>query len=240
MNIVIDQPGGLGDVFFIQKLCSVLSEDNVVYHPIIPTCWSAGVDQLITTTKIGPKGTLDIPYDNVKVINLSQVPMVRGSWDVMSSKYIAFDVSYDDWQDYFKYQRNYDREENLKKFLGLENGDPFILVNPFYSVYKVMGGVYNQIPEKYDGKIIEMNPNIPGGKIFDWCWVFENAEEIHSVDTSIHYIIETLDIKSKRLTIHPRHYKYSERVYDGILKKPWEWIQYTRDEWKEVNSIEIE
>ena len=103
-----------------------------------------------------------------------------------------------------------------------------------------MKGVYQQIPEGYDGKVVEMDPNISGGKVFDWCWVFENAEEMHSVDTSLHYVMETLDLKATRLTIHPRHYKYSERVYDGILKKPWQWIEYTRDEWREMTPMEVE
>lgn len=240
MNIIVDQAGGLGDIFFIQKIAAVLSQEHTVYHPVTPACWSAGVDQMITNSHIGAQGQLQLPSGEVGVLDLSNVPKPRGSWDVMGTKYDSVGISYDDWQDYFKYERNLEREKNLRKKLGLEKGDPFIFINPYYSVYKPMNGVYKQIPEGYDGKIIEMDPNIPGGKVFDWCWVFENAEEMHSVDTSLHYVMETLDLKATRLTIHPRHYKYSERVYDGILKKPWQWIEYTRDEWREMTPMEVE
>jgi hypothetical protein len=195
---------------------------------------------MITDSYIGPQGHLQIPFNDVGVVNLSNFPKPRGHWDVMGTKYEGLGISYDDWQDYFKYNRNVEREENLRKSLGIEKGEPFIFINPYYSVYKPMNGVFKQVPEGYDGKVIVMDANVPDGKVFDWCWIFENAEEIHSVDTSIHYIIETLNLKATRLTIHPRHYKYAERVYDGILKKPWQWIQYTRDEWKEMTPMEGE
>ena len=68
--------------------------------------------------------------------------------------------------------------------------------------------------------------------IFDWCWIFENAEEIHTVDTSAMFVVETLDLKAKRMTIHPRHYQQAIPAINDILFKPWDFIEYDRDEWR--------
>jgi len=236
MNLIIDQPGSLGDILFIQKIIHVLSNDYQVYHPVNHTFWNAGIDQVINPAICGPN--IQLPSE-ASVYKCSDY-IKNNPYDVMTSKYQGIGMDWGDWSDYLKYDRNYEREDTLRKILGIEKGEPFIFVNPYYSVYKPMNGVLNQIPEDYDGKVIYMKPDIPGGKIFDWCWVFENAEELHSVDTSIHYVIETLDIKAKKLTIHPRHYKYAKFIYDRILKHPWEWIDYSRDEWKKVTPMEAE
>jgi hypothetical protein len=227
-NLEVVQPGSFGDILFIQKLCKVLSESFNVYHNISPQMWSSGIDQLETPIHCGTN--IHIPNDGL-LYDCSAQAEDRPPADVMICKYEGAEIPYDDWSDYLTYNRDYDREKHLKEKLGIRDEEPYIIVNEYYSFNKIHKGVKNSIPSDYDGKIIYMSPNITE-KVFDWCWIFENAEEIHSVDTSIHYIIETLDLKSTRLTIHPRHYYHSPLVYRGILNKPWEWIDNTEDEWK--------
>ena len=76
-------------------------------------------------------------------------------------------------------------------------------MNQIYGSNQIHLGVKRDLPKDYPGKIIEMqvlmSPQFLIGGIF------ENAEEIHTVDTSIQYVIESLDINAK-LVVHPRHY----------------------------------
>jgi hypothetical protein len=61
---------------------------------------------------------------------------------------------------------------------------------------------------------------IPGFSLFDWYLVIEKATEIHTVGTSINYIIELLEIESKNVFLYKRlpdenHFQN----YDYILKR---------------------
>ena len=62
--------------------------------------------------------------------------------------------------------------------------------------------------------------SIPGFSLFDWSLVIEKATEIHTVGTSINYLIELLEIEGKEVVLYKRlpdenHYEN----YDYILEK---------------------
>ena len=127
-NVIILQQGGLGDIFFIQKLCKSLSKSYNVYHPVTQEMWKSGVCQLVTDDVIC--GTnIDLPTENVLVYDCSNQPKPNGSEDIMTSKYASSSVSWHDWKDYFAYDRDHDREKHLKDTLGIEDGEPFIFHN---------------------------------------------------------------------------------------------------------------
>lgn len=239
MNILINQPCGMGDVFFCQKIADIVSQENNVYWPVDPNIWNSGANRIISKVNFGLQSDINIPSGSIGLLDLSNTPR-KDPTEVMRCKYEYIGLDYSDWADYLKYTRDVEKENELKKVLGIVDNEPFILVNKFYSVYKPMNGVLEHLPEDYDGKIVYMDPTLQRFNIFDWCWIFENAEEIHSVDTSIHYVIETLETKATKFLIHPRHYKYSPYVYTGLLKKPWQWIQYDRDSWKKLTPMEEE
>jgi len=227
MSLLVNQPAGLGDIFFIQKIISVLSEHDTVHHPVHPAFWYGGVDRVVTRATGGPFG----PFPDSTVINLDQsLPMLGVPNDqLMKSKYDLVGIDYGDWADYFKYMRVSYSEMQLADKLGVTG--PFVLVNPYFgppynrkAIYETRGDV----PDGYDGQVVEIDSR-HASNIFDWCWLLENAEEIYTVDGSICYILETLDIKATRLTMHPRHYDYSKALYDGILKRQWQWAEYGED-----------
>ena len=237
-NVIILQQGGLGDIFFIQKLCKSLSKSYNVYHPVTQEMWKSGVCQLVTDDVIC--GTnIDLPTENVLVYDCSNQPKPNGSEDIMTSKYASSSVSWHDWKDYFAYDRDHDREKHLKDTLGIKDGEPFIFHNMWYSFRKPHHGVDLTIPEDYDGKIVYMNPSHTD-RVFDWCWIIENAEQIHTVDTCINYIIDTLDIKADTLICHPRHYKNTEECVGKLFSAPWQWVEYEHWLWREKVPEELE
>jgi len=225
-SIIVLQQGGLGDIFFVQKLCKKLSENYDVYHPVTPEMWNAGANQLITeNVKCGVN--LDLPKENVMVYDCSNQPKPNGSADIMTSKYASVGFSWHDWRDYFTYKRDHDRENKLRELIGIDVGEPFILHNKWYSFGKPHDGVDLSIPEDYDGKVVFMDP-CHSERVFDWCWILENAEQIHTVDTCLNYIVDTLNIKADTLICHPRHYKNTEECVGKLFKAPWQWVDYER------------
>lgn len=237
-NVIVLQQGGLGDIFFVQKLCKNLSKNYNVYHPVTPEMWNAGASQLITGDVIcGPN--LDLPRENVMLYDCSNQPQPNGSADIMTSKYASSGVGWHDWRDHFTYKRNYEREGNLKETLGIQDGEPFIFANKWYSFRKPHEGVELSIPEDYDGKVIWMDTDLTPS-VFDWCWILENAEQIHIVDTCLNYIVDTLNIKADTLICHPRHYKNTEECVGKLFNAPWQWVDYERWLWREKVPQELE
>lgn len=238
-NLFVKQQGGLGDIMFIQKLCKELSKTYEVYHPVTYHMWISGIDQLTTNVSCGYN--IDIPKlstkhseknpENILVLDLSN-QACEGPHDIMKCKYRAVDIDWSDWSKYFTYNRDHDREKSLKELLGIRDGEPYILHNMWYSFNKPHHGVDLSIPEDYDGKIVYMNPSHTS-KVFDWCWILENAEQIHTVDTCINCIVETLDLKADTLVCHPRHYKNTEDCLRDLFKAPWQWVEYEEWLWRE-------
>lgn len=237
MIYCINQPGCLGDTLFALKIAEEYSKKGEVYWHISPIFWERGISRIKSSAKMGP----DIPrfiQDSIE-INLCDL-CDRSDPDVMIKKYeVAGNIDWEDWSDYVKYDRNYEVENQLKEHLGIKDGDRYILFNEKYGMNQVHHGVKKFIPKDYDGKLIEMQ--IFGGvTIFDWCGILEQAEEIHTVDTSIQYVMETLDLKASKLVAHPRHYKYTVPHVSKLFKKPWQWIEYDRETWRECAPQESE
>jgi hypothetical protein len=65
---------------------------------------------------------------------------------------------------------------------------------------------------------------IEGFNLFDWCQVIENAAEIHTVETSICYLIEKMNT-TKKLFMYARGKKPDWFDIDGIFQKPWVYEQ---------------
>lgn len=236
MIYCIDQPGSLGDILFTIKIGEELSKKGEVYWYVSPIFWERGVSRIKTFAHIGPSSPRQVlDSTQIKLCDLTH----RSDPDLMIKKYESVDMNWEDWSDYLKYERNSKTESDLKNILGIEPGDKYILFNEKYGMNQIHHGVKKHIPKDYDGKIIEMQ--ILGGiTIFDWCGILENAEQIHTIDTSIQYVMETLDLKASRIVAHPRHYKYTIPHVSRLFKKPWEWIEYDRETWRECAPQESE
>jgi hypothetical protein len=168
---------------------------------------------------------------NMTVIPMSQEPILENKYKIAGIDPLGY-------QRHIIYRRDENLEQALRDAVGLKPGDPFILLNDEYSFNKHHHGVEKLLPQGYDGKIIKMSV-IPGVTIFDWSWMFENAEEIHTVETAINYVIDTLDIKAKRLVAHPRNTR-TRSVVGHLFHAPWEWIDWPIDEWRNLVPDEAE
>lgn len=236
MDYCIDQPGCLGDILFTLKIGEELSKKGTVYWQIAPTFWNSGINRIKTSAIIGPSSPKNVR--GAEVIKLCDLTH-RSDPELMKIKYTSIGMDWNDWADYVKYDRDPDIENAIRQHFNLSEGEPFIFYNDTYGPGQKHNGVVNSIPKNYSGKIIKLEI-FEGVTVFDWAWIFENAEQIHTVDTSILYVIETLNLKCKKMTCHPRHYKFSNSQINNLFKKPWEFIEYDRDNWRKLCPNEEE
>ena len=114
-----------------------------------------------------------------------------------------FDMELEDWRKFTWFRHRW-KEEKLMEELGISKGDKYILVNRNYYSFENKTVKINKLPSKI--KIIEMD-FIDGYNLLDWATTIENAETIHTVNTSIIYLLETLDLRAEKIHLYSRNVK---------------------------------
>jgi hypothetical protein len=118
----------------------------------------------------------------------------------MEAKYLLLGADPELWRT-VNFIRNKEKENQLKQYLNIIPGDKFIFVNnnfagPEYS-YKV------DIKLQTNLRIIYQE-YIQGFTLLDWCGILEQANEIHTVSTSLFFVIEGLNLENIPLHLYPR------------------------------------
>ena len=235
---VINQPAGIGDIFFLQKgIDSIISDgwnviwpvnkhfsylndyikkDNLTFYNI--------EDDYPFKKDIDFKKNIPIEFiknDNtVKYIPLDHAQHINGI-SFMKAKYALLGISSEDWKNSFIFSRNENRENKLKQKYNIEDGQDFIFVNNIFAsppdtiirdmeISSNMKVIYN------DGKPCH---------IFDYCWIIENAKELHLVESAFCYLVEVLDTNAKLFMYsriingRPQHNNFD--YVDHVYKKNW-------------------
>lgn len=129
--------------------------------------------------------------------------------DCMKSKYLMFRKNWEYWTENAMFTRDHEREQELYDKVVDKEG--YTVVNRYFRSNNT--GV-----AKIPVKGIEMPLN--GYSLFDWAKVLENAKEIHTVSTSIIYLLELLDLKAERICIYKREPdEHSHKNYDYLLRR---------------------
>ena len=141
----------------------------------------------------------------------------------MLSKYKFINVDYSDWDKYFKFKRDVEKEDKLYyNILNLEDGEKYNFVNSFFAS-----------PPNYEEKIIKIPQNglknitlkiLPEFTVFDWCKVIENAENIYTVETCFNYLIDKLNIKAKDRLMFSKWNPPNFNHVNKIFKTNWEYV----------------
>lgn len=135
---LIKQPVGLGDVFYLQKFASILKENG--YQVILPlrddVFWISDYVKGVSFCKLSDdfpgkeyyySGQFAMEKDNFLFLSPDgfQLPGKR----IMESKYLLIDSSDSDWFDYFCFERNIDKENELYyNVLGLTDNTDFVFI----------------------------------------------------------------------------------------------------------------
>lgn len=228
LNYLINQPAGIGDIIFCQKIGKQYALQGPTYWPVAKEI-SYIKDYIIFSGFEEPKlESKAVVYElwgerkegcNTVLINLCIADRYhKGS--VMEAKYFYVADSFHDWSEHVTFVRNTKKEQELYNKLN-PNNEEYVLVSKYIGTPPG----HREIPIKIntDKKIIEVSL-IDGFNPFDWCLLLENASEIHMVDTCFNYIMELINIKTKKLHLYSRFYPNTNFSHiENLFKLPWEY-----------------
>ena len=222
-KILIDQPGFLGDIIFVMAIAQKYANDgNVVDFPVFaehmvnpsiqkyfPTINFISMDDFTQYNKYhGVSVVEDEEYRSVPLRGSAS----RRSNQHMKEKYEFLGLDFNMWRD-IKITRDYDAEKELLNHLEITDGQEFNLINENHMFFfeKI------SIPVNKDEKNVFMS-KIDGFGLFDWIGVMEKAKSIHTVGTSIIFLMDIYDTMPKDMQFYPRNDK-SYSSYDYLLTK---------------------
>jgi hypothetical protein len=223
---LIRQPAGIGDIFFTQKIAKdYISKGYLVVWPVISQ-FEFIKDYIKVDNLMFVNENSDFPHKNIyqegyskpTVINVNDVYLPIQHFDrhhdgsVMHAKYKLLNMDFEDWLDYFSFERNLEREQKLIDHFDV-NDKEFVFVNrmfgspPHSKPCPHMGEFENSVEMEYLG----------WDNLFDWIGLFLKAKHIYTVETSILYIISKLGLKN--VTVYSRHSSPSFHQVEHIFDK---------------------
>jgi len=242
---LIRQPAGLGDILFTYKIAKKIIESNkadIVYWPVITEYAYLNeylIDEKIIFVDVNTNFPFKSIYDEdtrniVNTEDLLYVPLQRADQIVpfnpetcnyfMYCKYELIGLDYSDWYAFVNITRNIKNEQRLLEYFNYPSD--YTLVN------KTVGAPPNDrkittIPDLINSIEMKIKPTF---NFFDWCVLFKNAKEIHTVETSLCYLLTLFSCKN--VTVYSRHmpgdvfyqihkdFKYIKNIYP----KTWKYI----------------
>jgi hypothetical protein len=214
--LLINQPCGIGDIFFCQKIAHYY--DHLGYRVIWPLKENLMYlkDYLISKAEFVPESER-ANIKAYKVLDLQGAGAGGKPEEIMSYKYKVARVTEKGWQKYFEFKK------------------PTGLAYPKDLKYNAICETFATPPETY--KInIKINNGLSNAIIsikdtpftqtpFDWIDVIENATELHLVDTVFTYFVEKLKVKARRMCLYPRKPFHDKIITKSNWTKPWEYIE---------------
>jgi hypothetical protein len=144
----------------------------------------------------------------------------------MEAKYKLADLRWDNWCDHFKFNRNVDGKEDALFYdvLKLTDNSKYALKNSHFA-----SPPHEQICEaarqaNVNGLQEICMSNIVGFTLLDWSKVIERAQTIHTVETSINYIIEKVNTTND-LHMYSKWNPANFFHIKNLFKKPWKYYE---------------
>lgn len=223
---LIYQPLGLGDIFWVQQIVDTIINDGyTVYYPVGEVYYEIVSKYITKKNLIWVKETDDFPlkeyYGQINVhqnnnelyLPLSYADRYIPNASVMASKYYFLAVPIGDYRKHFKINRNYERENKLIEKYGLF--DDYILVNNSFGTEAQKRDIEIQSDLKVHYMDIEQDRN-NGFNIFDWIMALENAQEVHTVETSLCYLIDKYCLNNKIHMYEKRTSSQPNTYYNNV------------------------
>jgi hypothetical protein len=239
------QPAGMGDILYLQKAAQhFLDLGYRVVWPVIPEFLYVK-DYIPHIEFCDVNNHFDgFEYygrsDIIKTDEMIYFPLHHAHLfldnnyrsSAMRAKYplfqkLGYSIESSDWVNYLNFKRNPEREKRCKEILGIEDGEEFIFINDMFAsppnIHRREMHIETSLKKVYH-KIEHINQF----NLFDLCWVLENAKEIHTVETSMCYLVERINKNSKlfmysrRINGQNQHIDFS--YVSHIYKKEWNYI----------------
>jgi len=227
---LFNQPAGIGDILFLMAIAQKYHKEG---HEIIwPTAVHYhNIQKNFPEVKFMREGTFGLydvydakreiyEDDNYKVFPFRWADTIfnNGKTNLttgMADKYRMVNLPLDMWRTY-EITRDYEMEEKLFAALGLHKGEEYNLINENQTriFQKTRINPNNGLKNVYMNRV-EFEDNM-----LDWLGVMYNATTIHTVSTSLIWILDRLDdLPAKEQHIYTR-------IWDTKKENPHEDIDY--------------
>lgn len=199
-NCLIYQPLGLGDIIWILPIVDVIiGSGYTVYYPVgdvyydmVSTyiekenlVWVREGDDFPLKKYYGQYGAVE--NDNQLYLPLTYADRYFPQCSTMISKYYFLSIPIGDWRKSFSMKRNADREKKLVEKYDLF--EEYILVNKSFGTEYQDRNLDLVSTKKIHYMNIEQDKE-NGFHLFDWILALENASEIHTVETSLCFLVD--------------------------------------------------
>lgn len=225
-NIVVNQYFGLGDILFIEPIYRYLSDLGLkVIAPIQDQyIWIQDHIRFVDFRKMSG---FDMDYERFdfgilktltgeEITDTAYLPL-RFSDQIyrdlrphdssasrywMTDKYSVLGLDYNKWSS-IKLERNKEREKTLKSIVLKDIGDSeYDFCNSFYQ-NALNVGLNLESRVKREIPLVSMS-KLEGYTIVDWSSIIEGAKKVHTVSTSLLYMIQAIHQEGKEYHLYPR------------------------------------
>jgi hypothetical protein len=234
---LINQPLGLGDILWVQPIVDHYINDgyNVIY-PVGDSYYDIVSKYIHKNNLNWVRESDDFPMkflygmtDKVELGEDLYVPLTHAqahnNLSLMIGKYEFAGVPITDYRDAYEINRNYKREQLLIDTYHLMND--FIIVNEFYGTFPHTKRHEIKLDTNVKIHVMSVQQDIDNGfHVFDWIGALQKAQEVHSVGTSICYMMDKyctdneIHLYERRTIEEPR--TYNQEV-EGVYRNP-RWI----------------
>lgn len=229
---LIYQPAGIGDIFYTIGIAHHYQKLGYrIIWPVIKELvylkeYISNIE-FYSEDEDFPKKEYYISHSSevIKTEDFIFLPIHR-STDItkgltMPSKYTISDVP-NTWRKDFIWNRDIEKENKLYKNLGLEENEPYILINQnFITTPRTVK--FPMDIDVNDNKVIIMD-YIDGYSVFDWAKVIEKAKGIITIDTCILFMIDKLKCSSEYFYCYTRNGTATYNELKDIFQTPWVWL----------------
>lgn len=209
-NIVIfNQFFGIGDILFIEPIMRKYFQDG--FEVVLPV-----LEKFINMAPYFPyikfiiKDELDIDYEEKGILNKGSTTILPMRWsrefynspltETMRNKYKMVDMDLNSFRK-MTWLRHRHKEVELMKILNINDGEKYNLINGNYHTF-LNGKVSITLNNDYKNIYMDF---IDDFTLLDWASVIENATSIHTVNTSILFLLESLNLKSNDIHLYSRN-----------------------------------
>lgn len=214
-TLLIRQPGGLGDILFMQKI--FWHFHNAGYQVICPTLpgydmlneyipWFNFPNENFFQTEMAHEylGAMYAQSDDILTENFIYLNMYPRYLDLWYSftlliKYQFLNMDHSDWAKYIRINENKEKQIQLAKELKFDPNKRNILINrnfnhPYIRKMNILAATqFNILPTD---NIVELD-YVKGYTLFDWIYIFENIDVFIILESANTYIIEWLYIQNR-------------------------------------------
>lgn len=210
MHFFVSQPIGAGDIIFTQTLVKEVAKENPVIWPT-ESYYLDAFNRAYPQINFVDKKTIDDQLLNYKVIGVKNgyyILPIRWSDTIMKvpykyvmrAKYDMFNLDWKMWKRDAYPARDLKKEKRLLKELRVKENEPYNFIN---KNYLRNGNGVAQIEVNNGLKNVYMDYK-EGYSLFDWCYLIENSTYIHSVSTSVLFLLEILALKAHEIHLYSR------------------------------------